>query len=121
RQTTPTRNDSIVLGAAYTFTSPSLNKHLFLVANPVSGVAYECNLITHTLIRFENYRIAPGVAANRNTATRIGTISNDVSSCNFSNTPSTKWRGDLVTINIQLQRTGETQTVFLQQAVGNLP
>jgi len=121
RQSSPTRNDAVVLGAAFSFTSPSLNKHVFLVANPIRPVAYECNISTHTLKRFENYAIAAGVAANRNAATRIGTISNDVSSCTFSNLPGIASRSDLVTINIQLQRSGETQTVFLQQAVENLP
>jgi len=114
------RSDSVTLSAPFTFTSPSLNKHLYLVKNPVGGVAYECNTVAGTLKRYVGYSLANGVAANRNLVNGA-TISNDVSFCTFNRTPGSKTRGDLVTINIRLTRAGETQTVFVQQAVENLP
>jgi MSHA biogenesis protein MshO len=112
---------TVRLTSAFQFASPSPNHRVFLVDTPI---AYVCDESAHTLRRYANYAIASGIAANRNSATLIGTLSQDINTCSFpfsTDPASPPSRPDLVTINIQLQRAGETQFIFSQSSVEYLP
>ena len=109
---------NVVLSAAFQFTSTSPTRQVFLING---AVAYVCDQNAHTLIRYAGYPISSTIAGNRNSTTNIGTVSRDISTCNFGYTPSTSSRADLVSAEIQLQRNGEVMPVFIQSAVENMP
>lgn len=118
--TTIANENHVHLGGATTFTTDSPNAHVFLVSGPV---AYVCDQTAGTLQRFANYSISSTIAGNRNSSatTSIGMISQDISTCNFVDYPSTTYSADLAIVTIQMQRSGETMPVFIQSAVENLP
>jgi MSHA biogenesis protein MshO len=109
---------NVTLSAAFQFASTSPTRHVFLTNGPV---AYVCDQNAHTIIRYANYPVSSTIAGNRNSTTNIGTVSRDISTCNFGYTPSTSSRADLVSAEVQLQRNGEVMPVFIQSAVENMP
>ena len=112
------KTDNVTMMPAFQFASASPTGSVFLVSGPV---AYVCDENNHTLVRFAGYSISSTIAGNRGSASSVGTISLDISSCNFNFSASTSSRTDLVSATIQLLRSGETMPVFIQSAVDNMP
>jgi len=111
---------AVTIAPGFKFLASPAHHKVFVVSG---AIAYVCDRNAHTLTRFFDYRLANGIAANRNAAATIGVISRDVNSCNFTITGSTPSHGELVSTNIQLVRapTTETLTTMIQSAVENAP
>ncbi len=109
---------NVTITPAFNFLAGSPTRHVFVVSGLI---AYVCDKTAHTLKRYFGYQIAIGIAANRNAAPIIGLVSQDIKNCNFNYSNSTSVRGDLVSSNFQLQRSGEMLTSMVQSTVENTP
>lgn len=118
-----TPNENLVtLSPAFKFALGSPGKRVYLVSGPVS---YLCDSSAHTLTRYSGYSIASAQASSAATLLGAGAtaarIAADVGSCQFTYTTGTSQRNALVTLTLQLTRSGESVQLLHEVQLANAP
>jgi MSHA biogenesis protein MshO len=118
-----TANENLVtLSPAFRFAWGSPNKRVLLAEGPVT---YLCDTAERTLTRYSGYAIS---ASQPLTATALlsagataARVADDVGACQFSYNPGTSQRSGLVTLSLQLTRSGEQIQLLQQVHMVNAP
>lgn len=112
----------VTLNPAFQFALGSPAKRLYLVSGPVS---YLCDTNAGTLTRYAGYAITvsqnTGAAAMIAAGATASLVSMDVGACQFFYTPGTAQRNSLVTLTVQLVRSGETVQLLHEVQLVNAP
>jgi MSHA biogenesis protein MshO len=116
-------NENLVtLNPAFHFAWGSPGKRVFLVEGPVT---YLCDTSAGTLMRYSGYTISATQPVTAATLLSAGAsaarVAADVGSCDFSFTAGTAQRSGLVTLALQLVRSGERIQLLHQVHLVNAP
>ena len=118
-----TANENLVtLSPAFRFSYGSPGRRVYLVSGPVT---YLCDTSAGTLTRYSGYTISAtqlvssaSLASAGATAARIAA---DVGACQFTFTTGTAQRNSLVTLSMQLTRSGESVQLLHEVQLANAP
>jgi MSHA biogenesis protein MshO len=106
---------AITIPAGVTFTSPSAQRRLFLVAGPIT---YLCDLAAGTLTKYVGHPIDPVPLTTDAQLTGAGAtrslIATSLIACDAKASDGDLMRGGLVTVHITLSNTGETIQLLQQ-------
>jgi MSHA biogenesis protein MshO len=118
-----TANENLVtLSPAFKFAYGSPGRRIYLVSGPVS---YLCDTSTGLLTRYSGYTISATQPASASTLTTAGAtaarIAADVAGCQFTYSTGTAQRNSLVTLTMQLTRSGESVQLLHEVQLANAP
>ena len=116
-------NENLVtLSPTFKFGFGSPGKRVYLVNGPVS---YLCDTTAKTLRRYSGYSIASTQATSSATLVSSGataaTVAADVGACQFVYSSGTAQRNALVTLTMQLTRSGESVQLLQEVQLANSP
>jgi len=118
-----TPNENLVtLSPAFRFAYGSPGKRVYLVSGPVS---YLCDAGSRTLTRYSGYAIQPvqpaSAAALLGAGAAASRVATDIGTCQFTFTSGTAQRNALVTLTMQLTRSGESVQLLHEVQLANSP
>jgi len=117
----------ISLSLPFQFSQQSPGQRIFFINGPIS---YICSTGNRTLTRYDRYPYQNDTSQPTTDATfqtvsfasvQSGLVVSQLSACNFSYDPGSSQRGGIVTIQIEIENSGEKITLFHQVHVLNVP
>jgi MSHA biogenesis protein MshO len=119
-----TGEDRVTLSPGFRFAYASPTQRVFLVDGPV---AYLCDGVTGTLLRYHGYTVDAN-QANRDSHGELlaagataSLMANQLTACSFLYTPGTAERAGLVSLQFAVQAQGESLSLLSQVHVDNVP
>lgn len=116
--------DHVTLTPAFKFAADSPAHRAFLVSGPV---AYLCDEIAHTLVRYDRYSIDANLS-NHDSAAKLlalgansSMVASNINSCAATITAGLPQQNDLLGVYIQFASSGDQLRIFKQFAVETLP
>lgn len=120
------RHSVAIGGGGHQFSSSSTRQRLFAIQSAAAPVSYICDASSsaQTLNRYAGYAFAGAQPTNPliaplSAATSIGLVTGDVSGCSITTTTSDVQNRGLVTLELTVERAGETVRLIHQVQLDN--